>query len=58
MFIQHDADGLTASHRAPFFSSGSRFSPSYFRVVGRSDDVASTVMHDLSMTIDVQHVQK
>ena len=54
MFIQPCADGLTASHRAPFVLSGSRFSPSYFRVVGRSNEVAFTVTHDLSVTISVE----
>ena len=54
MFIQPCADGLTASHRAPFVPSGSRFSPSYFRVVGRSHEVAFTVTHDLSVTISVE----
>ena len=54
MFIQPRADGLTASHRAPFFPSGSRFSPSYFRVVGRSHEFASTVTHELSVTIGVE----
>ena len=53
MFIQHRADGLTTSQREPFFSSGSRFPPSYSRVVGRSHEFAFTVMHDLSVTIDI-----
>mgnify|MGYP000536095633 CR=1 FL=1 len=43
MFIQPRGDGLTASHRAPFVPSGSRFSPCYFRVVGRSHEFAFTV---------------
>jgi len=54
MFIQPCADGLTARHRAPFVLSGSRFSPSYFRVVGRSHEFAFTVTHDLSVTIGVE----
>ena len=54
MFIQPRADGLTARHRAPFVPSGSRFSPSYFRVVGRSHEFAFTVTHDLSVTIGVE----
>ena len=53
MFIQPFADGLAASHRAPFFSSGSRFFPFYFGVVGRSHKFAFTEMHDLSLTTDV-----
>ena len=36
-----------------FFSSVSRFSPSYSRVVGRSHEFAFTVRHDLSVTIVV-----
>ena len=54
MFIQPRGDGLTASHRAPFVPSGSRFSPCYFRVVGRSHEFAFTVTHDLSVTIGVE----
>ena len=53
MFILPRGDGLTASNRAPFFSSGSRFFPSYFWVVGRCHEFAFTVTHDLSVTIDV-----
>ena len=53
MFIQPCADGLTASHRAPFVPSGSRFSPSYFRVGGRGFEFAFAVTHDLSVTIYV-----
>ena len=53
MFIKLSADGLTASHRAPLFSSGSRFFPSYFGVVGRSHKFAFTEMHDLSLTTDI-----
>ena len=40
-------DGLTASHRAPFFPCGSRFSPSYFRVAGRSHEFTLTVTMDV-----------
>ena len=40
-----------------FFSSGPRFSPSYFRVVGRSHEFAFTVTHDLRVTIDVVGVE-
>ena len=39
------------------FSSGSRFSPSYFRVVGRSHEFAFTETHDLSVTINVIGVE-
>lgn len=38
---------------APLFSSGSRFFPSYFKVVGRSHKFAFIGMHDLSLTPDV-----
>ena len=40
-----------------FFSSESRFSPSYLRVVGRSHKFAFTVMRDLSVTTDVNGVE-
>ena len=53
MFIQHRADGLTTSHRAPLFSFGSRLSPSYSRVVRRSHKFAFTVTHYLSVTVNV-----
>ena len=57
MFIQPCADGLTASHRAPLFSSGFRFFPSYFRVVGRCYEFTFTMTYDLSLTIDVVGVE-
>ena len=57
MFIQPCADGLTAANRAPFVPSGCRVSPSYFRVVGRSHELAFTVTHDLSVTINVVCVE-
>ena len=40
-------DGPAASHRAPFFPCGSRFSPSYFRVVDRSHEFTFTVTVDV-----------
>ena len=57
MFIQPRADGFTASNRAPFVPSGSRVSPSYFRVVGRGHEFAFTVTHDVSMTINIVSVE-
>ena len=53
MFIQLRADGLKPATGHHFFSSGPSFSPSYFRVVGRSQEFPSTVAHDLGVTIDV-----
>ena len=53
MFTQLRADGLKPATGHHFFSSGPSFSPSYFRVVGRSHEFLFTVAHDLGVTIDV-----
>ena len=59
MFIQPRADGLTASNRAPFVPSGCRVSPSYFRVVARSHELAFTVTINVVCveltSLDVDH---
>ena len=53
MLIKPSANGLTVSHRAPFFSSAFMFFPSHFRVFGRPYESTITLTHDHSVTIDV-----